>query len=177
MIQRWLGALSISCICPLGGYYSLTLRKLQKSSWTLKPETSVSSTSPDTHASPFVYPVIRGGDQHTQHGAVCGAINSASAYWVERIAGHAACSRLPPWQTCTVIPVCKVKRYFNICWSQSDSVLIFIKAIHTCSSVNKWERMFPRGRDGITLTQPYVLWFQPMCVVQVWKWRNNVTTV
>lgn len=120
---------------------------IEKASWTLKPETSASSTSPDTHASPFVYPVIRGGDQHIQHGAVCGAINSASAYWVERIAGHAACSRVPLWQTCTVIPVCKVRRYFNICWSQSDSVLIFIKAIHTCCSVNKWEWMFPRGRE------------------------------
>lgn len=136
----------ISCICPLGRYHSLTLRRLQNSSWTLKPETSVSSTSADTHTSPFVYPVICGRDQHIHR-----AINSASAYWVWWIAGHAVCSHFPLRQTSTVIPVCKVKRYFNIRRSQLDSVLI----VHTCSSVNNWELMFPRGREGITFTQPH----------------------
>lgn len=106
MIQRWLGALSISCMCPQGRYYSLPYRKLQDSSWTLKLETSTPSTSPDTPTLPFVW------TQSLQPWDVCGAINSAPAYWVGRIARHAACSRLLLWQTCTLIPVCKVTVIF-----------------------------------------------------------------
>lgn len=155
MIQWWLWALSISCICPLGRYIIHMHCTIPVEPWNLKHP--VSRTSPDTHASPFVYPVIHGRDQHIQHGAVGGAINCASAYWVERIAGHAVCSRHPLWQTCTVIHVCKVRRYFNIRWPQSDSVLIFIKAIHTCSSVNNWEWMIPWGRS---LLQEHTLWVQ-----------------
>lgn len=151
MIYQLLGALSISCGCPLRRYYLLALRKLQNSCWTLKPETSASHTSPDTHtSSPFAYPVIHSGDQHLQRWTVCRVVNSGPAYWMERIAGHAVSSHLLLWQTCTVIHVCKVKRYFDIRYSQSESVLIFIKAVHTCSSVNNWEWTFPRGWEGIT---------------------------
>lgn len=170
-----LGPLVFPVCVPWEGVIHLHWEKLQNSSWTLKPETPASSTSPDTHASPFVYPVIRGGDQHVglQHGAVCGAINSASAYWVERIAGHAAFSRLPLWQTSTVIPVCKVKRYFNIPWSQSDTVLIFIKAVYTCSK--QLEANVSQGKRGrhIYTTMLYDFSNAVCCVVQVW-WRNII---
>lgn len=63
-----LGPCSISCICPLGRYYSFTLRKLQISSWTLKLETPASSTSPDAHASAFVCLLRRRAAQNRLQG-------------------------------------------------------------------------------------------------------------
>lgn len=103
------------------------------------------------HLAPLLTPTpqhlyICYGDQYVQPRTVCRAINSALVYLEGRIAGHAACSHLLLWQTFTIIHACKVRRYFNIRWSQLDPVLIFIKAVRTCCSVNNWRAIISQGR-------------------------------
>lgn len=79
------------------------------------------STSPDTHASSNLQQrLTRSASGHLQSHKFCPSLLSG-----ERYAGHASCSRFPLGQTCSVIPICKVKRYFNIRWSRSESVFNF----------------------------------------------------
>lgn len=145
---RGLGSLALPVhLCLQGIYDSLASVMLENSSWTLKPETSLSSTSPDTHTPPCVWYNLRQRRTHAALGWV-GGRNCNPAYWADRRAGHSGHSRLLLWQTSTVIHVCKVKRYFDIRWSPWALAFIFIKTVYTCCSVNNWARMFLRGVRG-----------------------------